>query len=212
MTPFQTPSKDWTVLAILGPSGGGKSVAARSIAQVRGTTWIQVDDLRLALQASEIERPSGTLGRLHYFERTPDIWTRGPGELMNAMIEVAHLMVPAVRIVIDSHIATRVPAVIEGDGMLPALAFDPVLRPHVRMGQLRFCCVVPETVDELLDNVRARGRGIAELATGEQIRQAEMNVAFGRWLIEEAARYRVPVVRSQPLATLPRRIVAAEAS
>jgi hypothetical protein len=117
-----------------------------------------------------------------------------------------------VRIVIDSHIATDVPAVIEGDGILPALSNDPVLRSHVATGRLWFCCVVPDTVDALLVNARTRGRGIGNLAAEEQIRQAEMNVAFGQWLAEEAARWSVPVVRSRPLATLARRIVAAVGS
>jgi hypothetical protein len=39
-----------------------------------------------------------------------------------------------------------------------------------------------------------------------------MNVAFGQWLAEEAARWSVPVVGSRPLATLARRIVAAVGS
>ena len=199
----------WTVLAILGPSGVGKSMAAEVIARARGKTWVQVDDLRLALQASDTERSSGTLDRLHSFTRDPKIWTRPPGALKELLIDVARLMVPAVRIVIDSHIATAVPAVIEGDGILPALSNDPVLRPHVAAGRLRFCCVVPETVDELLVNARARGRGFGDLTADEQIRLAEMNVAFGQWLAVEAERYSVPVVRSRPLATLAQRIVEA---
>lgn len=200
------------VLAVLGPSGVGKSRAAQSIALARGMTWIQVDDLRLALQASDLERPSATMERLHDFERATNIWSRSPQELKEAMIEIARLMAPAVRIVIDSHIVTGVPAVIEGDGILPTLATDPVLRSHVVADRLRFCCVVPETLDELLVNVWVRGRGIAELNAGERVRRAEMNVAFGRWLAEESARCEIPVVCSRPLTTLPQRIGAAGAS
>ena len=106
-------------------------------------------------------------------------------------------MVPAVRIVI------------EGDGILPTLSHDPVLRSHAATGRLRFCCVVPDIVDALLVNARTRGRGIGDLVAEEQIRQAEMNIAFGQWLAEEAARWTVPVVRSRPLVTLAQRIVAA---
>lgn len=203
------PDAGWTVLAILGPSGVGMSVAAQAIAQARGMTWIQVDDLRLAMQASDIERPSGTLDRLHYFECTTDIWSCSSEELKDALVDLACLMAPAVRIVIDSHIATGVPAVIEGDGILPALSTDSVLRPHIATGRLRFCCVAPESVDELLFNARARGRGIGDLRDDQQIRQAKMNLSFGQWLVEDSGRSEVPVVRSRPLATLPDRILAA---
>ncbi len=203
------PDAGWTVLAILGPSAVGKSVAAQAIAQAHGMSWIQVDDLRLAMQASDIERPSGTLERLHYFERAMDVWSRPPEELKDVLVDFACLMAPAVRSVIDSHIVTGVPAVIEGDGILPALSADPVLRPHIAAGRLRFCCVVPETVDELLFNVRARGRGIGDLGADERIRQAEMNFSFGQWLVENSGRSGVPVVCSRPLATLPDRLLAA---
>lgn len=198
----------WTVLVVLGPSGVGKSRAARSIAQTRGCTWLQVDDLRLALHASPAILPDRA-DRLCFFERAPDVWHLPAAVLRDAIIDVAHLMMPAVRVVIDGHIATGAPAVIEGDGILPALSGDPVLRRHLLAGKLRFCCVVPDGIDELLENTLSRGRGIEQLAMGERIRQAEMNVAFGEWLRAECACWSGPVVRSRPLATLPRGITAA---
>jgi len=197
--------EDWTVLAILGPSGVGKSIAAQSIALARACTWVQVDDLRLALQASAAI-PND---RLSFFDRAPDIWNRSVDELCAAISGIAHLMAPAVRIVIDSHIATNVPMVIEGDGILPALALDPVLRHHVHAGRLRFCCVVPDTVGELLDNMDARGRGIDQLTSGERVKQAEMNIAFSRWLTAACMRCSVPVVHSRPFSTLSHRIISA---
>lgn len=44
------PWHDWTVLLIGGPSGRGKTTAARRIGTRLGVPWLQVDDLRLALQ------------------------------------------------------------------------------------------------------------------------------------------------------------------
>lgn len=196
---------DWTVLAIIGPSGVGKSIAAQSIALAHACTWVQVDDLRLALQATEATPDV----RLSFFDRTPKVWNRSVDELFSAITDIAFLMAPAVRIVIDSHIATNVPMVIEGDGILPSLALEPALRHHVRAGRLRFCCVVPDTVDELLDNMDARGRGIDQLTAEDRVKQAEMNVAFSHWLIAACRRCSMPVVKSRPFSTLSQRILSA---
>ncbi len=202
----------WTVLVILGPSGVGKSLAARSIALARGHTWVQVDDLRLAIQASRAMLPVHT-DRLSFFEQPSGLWSQPVVQLCEAIKDVARLMAPAVRIVIDSYVVTNVPMVIEGDGILPDLALDPVLKVHVREGRLRFCCVSPDSVEELLENMLARGRGIDRtVSDDDKLRQAEMNAAYGRWLTAECARRGIPVVTSRPFATLAQRIVSAAES
>lgn len=199
----------WTVLVILGPSGVGKSLAAQSIALAREQTWVQVDDLRLAIQASRTMLPA-QIDRLSYFDQASGLWSQPVEQLREAIEDIARLMAPAVRIVIDSHIVTNVPMVIEGDGILPALASDPVLDGHVRAGRLSFCCVTPGSVEELLENMLARGRGIDRtVSDGDKLRQAEMNAAYGRWLEAECARRKIPVVESRPFATLAQRIVSA---
>ena len=58
MDPSATPM--WWVLVVLGASGTGKSTAAQQIARAVGATWLQVDDLRLALQFSRVALPQGT--------------------------------------------------------------------------------------------------------------------------------------------------------
>ena len=53
----------WRVLLIGGPSGGGKSTVAEQIGLRLGISWLQVDDLRLALQWSRVTLPAGTEAR-----------------------------------------------------------------------------------------------------------------------------------------------------
>jgi 2-phosphoglycerate kinase len=194
------------VLVLLGASGTGKSTAAAAIARRCGNTWMQVDDLRLALQYSRVSLPERT-AQLYRFMDDPEIWTRPVAELRRAFIDVAELLAPAVRIVIDSHVATNVPLVIEGDGILPALVEDPVLRPHVASGAVRFCCVRSSGRDELLANMLARDRGMDVGDHDTHRAQAAANEAFGAWLAEESARLGIPVVPSQPFAPLPERIL-----
>ncbi len=203
---MRSPSlKPWQVLVLFGASGTGKSTAARQIASGSGTTWMQVDDLRLALQYSQVTLPTMT-DRLYFFESTPDFWARPPDELLQAFIDVATVMAPAVRVVIDSHLATGVPMVIEGDGVLPFLVDDPVLRLWVDSGAIRFCCVAAGSRTELIENMVRRGRG-DHLDDHERVAmQATANLAFNDWLVEMSRVLRIPVVPSRPFDTLPDRI------
>lgn len=208
------PAEDdcpWAVLVILGASGTGKSTAARSIARRHGVPWMQVDDLRLGLQYSYVTLPERS-DRLYFFERTEDVWTLPIEDLVRGFVDVAELMVPAVRVVIDSHVVTNVPLVLEGDGVLPALVDDPVIRPHVQAGRVRFCTVMVENSDELFENMIDRGRGMDVGDIERHRRHAGANAAFGSWLTDRSREHRIPVVVSWPFMTLPDRILTATVS
>ncbi len=207
MSPPNAPLQPWRVLVLFGASGVGKSTAGDQIARSRGCTWMQVDDLRLALQYSRVTLPVGT-DALYFFETTPDFWTWPVESLVEAFVAVAAIMAPAVRTVIDSHLVTRAPMVIEGDGVLPSLVDDPVLRPWIESGALRFCCLAAESPLELAESMVARGRG-DHLDNHERVeRQAAANFAFSEWLIEQSRLHGIPVVAALPFATLPDRILA----
>lgn len=190
---------------MFGAGGTGKSTAASQISRATGATWMQVDDLRLALQYSKATLPEGT-DRLDFFEATPDIWSKPVEELVAGFVDVARIMAPAVRVVIDSHVVTGVPMVIEGDGVLPSLIDDPVLRPWVEAGSVRFCCVTAATQAELAENMVLRGRG-DHLEDHERVtRHARANLAFNDWLAAAAQASGIPVVQSRPFDTLAARI------
>jgi 2-phosphoglycerate kinase len=193
------------VLVVLGASGTGKSTASSVIAHRRQWTWMQVDDLRLALQYSSATIPHFN-DELHHFVRHPDAMLRPVSEVVTAFIGTARAMLPAVRMVIDSHVVTNAPMVIEGDGILPDLIHDPVIQPSVETGLVRLCCIAPGTPEELLENMLARGRGIAAERTERAERHARANAAFGAWLVDESHRLGIPVVPSQPFPTLAQRI------
>lgn len=209
--PSTSDDHPWTVLVILGASGTGKSTAARNIARRHGVPWMQVDDLRLALQYSQVTLPERS-DRFYFFERTGDVWTLPIADLVRGFVDVAELMAPAVRVVIDSHVVTNVPLVLEGDGVLPALVDDPVITPHVQAGRVRFCTVTAGNSDELYENMIDRDRGMGGDDVERHRRHADANAAFGSWLTDRSRERRIPVVASRPFTSLPDRILAATAS
>lgn len=200
-------SRSWMVLVLFGASGTGKSAAAAEIGCRFGISWVQVDDLRLTLQYSRVTLPERT-DELYFLEGAPGVWTRTPAELRQAFINVAELMAPALRTVIHSHVVTGAPMVIEGDGVFLALAEDPLLKPLVDTGVIRFCCTATPDVDQLVANMLARGRGVDPAEPGRPRAQASANEAFGRWL-EEATRLDIPIVASRPFDTFANRILKA---
>src|SRR5436309_11432347 len=124
MSPHQP---DWTVLLIGGPSGAGKTHVAKHIGLHFGISWLQVDDLRLALQWSHVTLPTNTKA-LYFFTETPDVWQLPPKHLCNSLIAVGEVMSPAIEVVVASHVDTAVPIVIEGDGILPSLFARPLIQ------------------------------------------------------------------------------------
>ncbi len=129
--------------------------------------------------------------------------------MREAFVGVADAVAPAVRIVIENHVATADPLGIEGNGILPVLAVDPALAPLVVAGVVRSCCVTDAGENELLANMIARDHGITGDATERTRAHARANAAFGNWLASESGRLGIPVVPSRPFETLPDRILAA---
>lgn len=203
----------WSVLLIGGASGSGKTTVAKEIARDRGITWVQVDDLRLALQWSNVGLSSNDATEaLYFFERTPNVWSQPAGRLRDSLIAVGEVMTEAIAVVIGNHIVQGDPAVIEGDGILPGIVGHPDLRAFVERGDLRTVFLMPESADELLRNMLVRGRGITNPRGTPQARRiAEMNWLYSQWLEHEASRRAIPIIKTQPWETLKERIVSSRA-
>jgi 2-phosphoglycerate kinase len=188
-------------------SGTGKSTVAKAIARRQDADWLQVDDLRLALQWSDVRLPStGATEALHFLEWTPDVWQQPAERLRDAMIAVGEAMKEAVAIVAGNHVVQGDPAVIEGDGILPSIVEQPELHEHFVSGQLKVVFVAPTDRDELMRNMINRGRGVPDKCDADLRRIAEMNWLYTAWLVREAEERSIPIVTTRPWESLADRI------
>lgn len=188
-----------TVLLIGGASGTGKSTVARAIARRHDADWLQVDDLRLALQWSDVRLlDDDATEALRFLERTEDVWQLPAERLRDAMIAVGVAMTEAVAIVVGNHVAQGDVTVIEGDGILPSIVEHPELRGSLASGKLRVVFVAPSDEDELLRNMLDRGRGVPDKSEAELRRIVEMNWLYTVWLAREAEERSIPVVTTRP--------------
>jgi 2-phosphoglycerate kinase len=201
----------WDVLLIGGPSGVGKSTAAKQIARRFGVSWLQVDDLRLALQWSQVRLPDPEDTRKLYFFDTPEVWLLSPEQLRDGFIGVGEALSPAIAKVITNHLAIAEPMVLEGDGLLPSLLARPDIQAWNQSGRVRAVVVAPPDEEAILANMLARGRGTPGRSESELQANARANWLYGAWLAAEARRFGVLVLGSEPLDTLGDGIVDATA-
>lgn len=202
----------WTVLLIGGVSGAGKTVVARQLGLAFGVSWLQVDDLRLALQHSRAALPDAAdTAALRLFWDTPNVWQCPPEQLCDGLIAVAQAISAAIEIVVTNHVETAAPAVLEGDGIVPALLARPMLRSYVQDGRVRAVFIVEADETTLLANMLARSRGLVNRTEAELQAEARAKWLYGQWLTREAQHYGLPVLAPRPWPTLAGRIIAAVA-
>ncbi len=200
--------REWTVLLIGGPSGVGKTIAAQEIARRFGVSWLQVDDLRLALQRSRVTLPEGT-DALYFFEETPNVRHLPPERLRDALIAVGAVMSPAIEVVIENHVDQNAPVVIEGDGILPSLLGRESVRLRAIGGEVRAAFIVESDENAIYVNIVVRGRGMVGWSEEEVRADARAKWLYGQWVMGEARRYGVPVLEPRPWDTLIERLMRA---
>ncbi len=200
---------DWSVLLIAGASGTGKTTVAKAISRDLGVAWVQVDDLRLALQYSGARLTSdAATDDLYFFLRTPGLWTLPAETLADALVATGAAMTEAIAIVTGNHIVQGDAAVVEGDGILPGLLDHPDMRGFVASGALRMVVLAPESESELTHAMVERGRGEhLDPDSPESRRIAAMNWRFSQHLIVEAEARGIPVVSTRPRDTLAARVI-----
>lgn len=188
----------------------GKSTVAKMIARRFNISWLQVDDLRLAMQWSGVALPSAEdTEKLYFFDSVPDVWQLPPERLCDAFIGVSEALAPAIAKVITNHVAIAEPIVLEGDGILPSLLARPDVREYGAGEHVRAVFVVPENADMIFDNMLARGWGIPGRNRTELRTNARAKWLYSQWLAKEANRYGLPVLEARPWDTLCERIMAA---
>jgi 2-phosphoglycerate kinase len=180
---------------------------AKTISRQIEVAWLQVDDLRLAMQRSEVSLPLGN-EKLYFFLQ-PDVWNLPAMVLRDGLIGVGEAMTPAIEVVTENHDDQFDPAVIEGDGILPSLFARPAILHRLATGRVRGVFLVESDQDELLHNMMTRGRGLDGRTEAELRREAEAKWLYGQWLVHEAKQYGIPVLQSRPWDSLVARILDA---
>ncbi|MDP6666576.1 MAG: isopentenyl transferase family protein [Dehalococcoidia bacterium] len=208
----------WKILLIGGSTGTGKTRLAQELGRELRVSVLQVDDLRLGLQAitTETSHPA-----LHSFTgASAEKTLNNPESIVEGYLSVAEIMEPAVRAVMSHHIdvADTGPLIIEGDGILPRLGSVEYLRQvdswfqNVADDTVRSLFLVEEDLQQLRANMYGRARGDGN-APGD--REGDRSIlSQGGWRLGQkfkidAGTYSVPVILSRPFDGLLQRALDA---
>ncbi|GAA0210836.1 hypothetical protein GCM10010492_05750 [Saccharothrix mutabilis subsp. mutabilis] len=176
---------DWRVLLIGGASGSGKSALSYPTARARGAALVEVDDLVVATQA--VTTPAAQPA-LHYWRTNSDAGLTAD-EVVEAQVALARALEPALAAVIENHLDTDLPLVLEGDYLLPE--FCAKWGPEVRS------VLVHEPEAGQLE----RNYLIREPSSGTQRKRAHDSAQYAAWLAAEAGRHGVPLLTARPWST-----------
>jgi 2-phosphoglycerate kinase len=204
-------TNDWRVLLIGGNSGAGKTYLAKALVREWGIPFVMVDDVRIALHkvTSADQQPD-----LHVFLQYQAEQWKNPEGIVRDWQRVGQAMIKPLSTIMAHHIHVESsgPIILEGDGILPALAepgtFDemPAFKNINFTQKVRSVFVVEEDIDEILENIRSRKRGPVESKEETQFSFAQASQQYGQWLIQEAQRLQIPVLPTRPKETIVERL------
>jgi cytidylate kinase len=184
------------VLAIGGSASVGKTTLAAEIARQWGSARVvHVDDLR-----DTVER-----GDLDLVDPTPEVWTRPPAQLTDALIAFTERLHPVIASEIDGLLGSGVGGIVEGEGVEPRLVH------RWSTDQVRAVHVVERDADRLRATFSQRPSSARFLALAPATQDAvtEMNVRYGAWLQRESERHGQVWLPAHPWCDLPDRVLDA---
>jgi 2-phosphoglycerate kinase len=160
--------RTWDVLLIGGASGVGKSSLAYPLARRHGIPVLEVDDIVCALKAltTPAQQPD-----LFFWDTHPQAPAMSPEAIMAQGLDLSRAIEPAIAAVIENHLETDLPIVIEGDFLLPSLLSRYAAR------NVKALFVVEDDEDRIVANYLAR-----EPDGGEQRKRAQVSLVWDRWL------------------------------
>lgn len=119
-----------------------------------------------------------------------------PQEIFEQGLEIGRVMTPALQAVIDNHLESQQPIILEGDFIHPELA-----APYKE--QVRAVFIYEPDESQILANYLRR-----EPESGSQAFRAQVSWLKGEWLKREAERLGQTVLLSRPWDTLLSRLIA----
>jgi 2-phosphoglycerate kinase len=184
---------DWDVFVVAGPSGVGKSSVSYPLARHFDVAMTEVDDLVHAVEAltTPADQPE-----IHYWRTHPEAGLQLPAEnVLEIHLDICRKLAPAIGSVIDNHIETGIPIVLDGDYILP----ESIAHYSERVSAV---FVYEDDEDQIVENYILR-----EPDEGRQRKRARVSWLFGRWLREECERLGLSAIPSRPWKTVIERAI-----
>jgi 2-phosphoglycerate kinase len=191
----------WEVLLIGGASGTGKTRVSYRLARHFGIGITEVDDLTVAIKRMTTPEQQPII---HYWDTHAESIEWTAEQIVELTISVLGVMAPAIEAVIENHLESSVPLVLDGDYMLPATAMQTEFGGYANNGRVRGVFLYEPDEAQIVANFLQR-----EPEEGEQTGRARVSWLLGQWFKQEAERVGGIALPARPWETLFERVVAA---
>lgn len=187
-------NRNWTILFIGGASGVGKSRIAYELGRIYQVNVIEVDDICQSIKAMTSVRKEH-LPAIHFWSTGINWMDIGVNGNVNWLKDVSDEMMPALKAIVENHLESGVPLIIEGDFIHPEFVAT-FSNPKVKS-----LFIYEPDQKQIIDNYLSREGG--EL----QHFRAEISIAYGNWLVDTCTRLGIQVVEARPWDTGVDRII-----
>lgn len=178
--------RNWTVLFIGGASGTGKSSIAYELGRYYNVNIAEVDDICQAIKAMTTRE---LLPSMHYWSTGVNWLDIGVSGNVKWLIDVSREMIPALKAIVENHLESDVPIIIEGDFIHPELVAS------YQNPKIKGVYIVEKDLIQIMQNYFAREGG--EL----QHFRAEISVEYGGWLVNSCTKLGLRTVEARPWNT-----------
>jgi 2-phosphoglycerate kinase len=192
--------RSWDVLLIGGASGIGKTTLAHQLGRRFGVNVTQLDDIQAALEAATTpdQQPLLHFWRTHWDEFS----AYSDDQHVQHFLDVSRTVFePIIEAVIAHRLEGELPAIIEGDFILPDLAVKAEFGGVGRARRVR-ALFLDEASEEAI------GANFLDRQGGDATLPAHTSWLKSRWLHTECVRLGVPTVAARPWGTTADRAVA----
>lgn len=187
-------NRDWTVLFIGGASGAGKSSIAYELGRFYNANVIEADDVCQAVKAMTTK---DILPAIHYWSTGTNWKDIGVQGNVNWLIDVSKEMTVGLKAIVENHMESNIPVIIEGDFIYPEFTTS-FNNPKVKS-----LYVNEPDVNQIIQNYLAReGGGLQEF-------RANISTTYGSWLSDVCGKLGIKVIEARPWNTVMDRVIEA---
>jgi len=194
-----TNRRNWQVLLLGGASGVGKTSVSYRLAQYFGVNLTEVDDFQVVLEklTTSEQLPLLHFWRTHWNEYSR--WTE-EAQLAHFVRVCTEVFAQALEAVIANHLESKVPLVLEGDFIIPALATLPTYNGIPADGLVKALFLYEAEEAQIARNYQAR-------ENREQLGRARSSWLFSQWLRQECTQQNIPALAVRPWETILERAI-----
>lgn len=184
--------RNWTVLFIGGASGTGKSSVAYELARFYNVNVMEVDDIYQAIKAMTTRE---LLPAIHYWSTGINWMDIGVQGNVKWLIDVSKEMMSGLNGIVENHIESGIPIIIEGDFISPEFVAS------FQNSKIKSIYIYEPDKNQILQNYFHREGGAL------QHFRADVSAEYGEWLVNKSEKLGITVVESRPWNTAVDRII-----